>query len=115
MRVKRGNVAREKKKKILKRARGYRGAGHKLFKAAANIRVIKAGVKAYRDRRKKKYDMRHLWVERIKAGLIPHNINYSSFIHLLKKANIKVDRKILAELVVTDINAFNKIVEKVKA
>ena len=115
MRVKRGNVSREKKKKVLKRAKGYKGAGKKLFKAAANIRVIKAGVKAYRDRKKKKYAFKHLWMDRIKAGLEPHNISYSRFIDMLNKANVKVDRKIMAELVISDINAFNKIVEKVKA
>lgn len=115
MRVKRGNVARQKKKKILDRAKGYRGAGSKLFKASANSRVIKAGVHAYRDRRRKKRDLRGLWIQRIGAAVEAYNLSYSRFIGQLKKANVKLDRKILADLAVTDTETFKKIVEKVNA
>jgi large subunit ribosomal protein L20 len=113
MRVKRGNVARQKKKKILKRAKGYMGAGKKLFKAAANVRVIKAGVRAYRDRRKRKHDIRSLWIQRIGAALMPFSVSYSKFMGSMNKANIKLDRKILSDLAITDADTFKKIVEKV--
>ncbi len=115
MRVKRGNVARKKRKRILKLAKGYRGSGHRLYKGAARIRVIKAGLKSYRDRHRKKADMRGLWIQRIGAAVLPFGLSYSRFIGLLIKANIKIDRKILADLAVSDTAAFNKIVEKVKA
>ena len=115
MRVKRGNVARQKKKKIFKLAKGYRGKAKNLFKAAANVRVRKAGLKAYKDRRKMKHDMRALWIQRLSAALVAFDLSYSKFIGLLKKANVKLDRKILADLAVTDNAAFAAVVEKVKA
>lgn len=115
MRVKRGNVARQKKKKVFKRNKGYSGAGKKLFKASANVRAIKAGVKSYKDRRKKKRDFRALWIQRLGAALAPLGISYSVFIGKLKKANILLDRKILSDLAITDNAAFQKVVEKAKA
>lgn len=115
MRVKRGNVARQKKKKVFKLAKGYRGKAKNLFKAAANVRVRKAGLKQYKDRRKMKHDMRALWIQRLAAALVPFDVSYSKFIGLLKKANVKLDRKILADLAVTDNAAFAAVVEKVKA
>ena len=114
MRVTRGNVARNKKKKVFKQAKGYRGSGKKLFKAAANVTVLKGGVKAYFDRKRKKYAMKSLWMQRISAALQPNGISYSRFIDMLKKAEVRLDRKILADLAVTDMAAFNKVVEKVK-
>ena len=115
MRVKRGNVARQKKKKVFKRTKGFRGAGKKLFKASANVRAIKAGVKSYRDRRKKKSEFRALWIQRLSAALAPLGISYSRFIGGLKKANIKLDRKILSDLAITDNAAFQQIAAKAKA
>lgn len=115
MRVKRGNVARRKKKKVFKRTKGFTGAGKKLFKASANVRMIKAGVKAYRDRMKRKRAFRELWVQRLNAALDPLGLSYSVFIGRLKKNNIKLDRKILSDLAITDNAAFQKIVEKTNA
>ena len=115
MRVKRGNVARQKKKKIFKITKGMRGKAKNLFKAAANVRMRKGGVKAYRDRRKKKKEFRALWIQRISAGVVPFGLSYSRFIDKLNKANIKLDRKILAELAVADLDTFNKLIEKIKA
>ncbi|MDR2428995.1 MAG: 50S ribosomal protein L20 [Candidatus Margulisbacteria bacterium] len=114
MRVKRGNVARQKKKKVFKRTKGFRGAGKKLFKASANVRVIKAGVKAYRDRRKKKAEFRALWIQRLSAALAGLGLSYSKFIGGLKKANIQLDRKILADLAVADSAAFAQIAERAR-
>ncbi|MDR1997046.1 MAG: 50S ribosomal protein L20 [Candidatus Margulisbacteria bacterium] len=115
MRVKRGNVARQKKKKVFKRNKGYTGAGKKLFKASANARAIKAGLKSYRDRRRKKRDFRALWIQRLGAALEPLGLSYSVFIGRLKKANVRLDRKILSDLAIVDNAAFQQIVEKVKA
>jgi len=115
MRVKRGNVARKKKKKVFKRNKGFTGAGKKLFKASANARAIKAGLKSYRDRRKKKRDFRALWIQRLSAALEPLGMSYSVFIGRLKKNNIKLDRKILSDLAIADNAAFQQIVTKIKA
>lgn len=114
MRVRRGNVARKKRKKVLKLAKGYRGSGHRLYKAAARIRVIKAGLKSYRDRRKRKTDLRQLWIQRIGAAVQGFDLSYSSFINKLKKAKIIINRKILADIAVADPDTFKKIVEQVK-
>ena len=115
MRVKRGNVGRQRKKKTFKRTKGFRGAGKKLYKASANVRAIKAGVKAYRDRRKKKSEFRALWIQRLSAALQPLGLSYSRFIGGLKKANIKLDRKILSDLAITDNAAFQQIAAKAQA
>ncbi len=113
MRVTRGNAARKKRKKLLKQAKGYRGSGHRLYKGGARIRVTKAGVKSYRDRRKRKSDLRQLWIERLGAALESFGINYSTFINKLMKAKILLNRKILSDLAITDPETFKKIVEKV--
>jgi large subunit ribosomal protein L20 len=115
MRIKRGSVARSRRKKVLKLAKGFRGSGHRLFRVAAKMAIIKGGVKALQDRHKKKAAFKAIWSQRISAALNPFNISYSKFIGQLNKANVKLDRKILAELAVSDIDTFNKIVEKVKA
>jgi len=115
MRVKRGNVAKKKKKKVFKRNKGFTGAGKKLFKASANARAIKAGLKSYRDRRKKKRDFRALWIQRLSAALEPLGMSYSVFIGRLKKANIRLDRKVLSDLAIADNAAFQQIVTKIKA
>lgn len=113
-RVKRGVVSRRKHKKILKQAKGYYGARSRTIKVAKQA-VMKAGQYAYRDRRQKKRDFRGLWIIRINAGAREFGLSYSRFIAGLKKANIDIDRKILAELAVFDKNAFQALVENAKA
>ncbi len=110
MRVKRGNVARKRRKKILKLAKGFRGAGSKLFRTA-NQQVMKALRSAYRDRRRKKRDFRRLWIARINAATRAQGLRYSEFIDGLKKANIQLNRKMLARLAFLDPAAFTRVVE----
>jgi len=112
-RVKGGPRAHRKHKKVLKLAKGYRGTRSKLYKRA-NEAVIRAGEHAFAGRKKKKRDLRKLWITRINAALTPHDINYSRFIHGLKEAHIELDRKILAELAVKDPKAFEQVVSKAK-
>ncbi|BAQ64982.1 50S ribosomal protein L20 [Geminocystis sp. NIES-3709] len=109
-RVKRGNVARKRRNKILKLAKGFRGSHSKLFRTA-NQQVMKALRNAYRDRRKKKRDFRRLWIARINAAARLQGISYSQLINKLDKANIVLNRKILAQLAIQDADAFQKVVE----
>ncbi len=109
-RVKRGNVARKRRKKILKLAKGFRGSHSKLFRTA-NQQVMKALRNAYRDRRKKKRDFRRLWITRINAAARMQGISYSQLINKLDKANINLNRKVLAQLAIQDAEAFQKVVE----
>ncbi|NEO25662.1 MAG: 50S ribosomal protein L20 [Kamptonema sp. SIO4C4] len=109
-RVKRGNVARKRRKKILKLAKGFRGAHSKLFRTA-NQQVMKALRSAYRDRRKRKRDFRRLWIVRINAAARQNGISYSQLTGKLKSANIELNRKMLAQLAVADPDAFTKVVE----
>ncbi|BAW96960.1 ribosomal protein L20 [[Synechococcus] sp. NIES-970] len=113
-RVKRGNVARKRRKKILKLAKGFRGSHSKLFRTA-NQQVMKALRNAYRDRRKKKRDFRRLWIVRVNAAARLNGLSYSQLTGQLKKANIEINRKMLAELAVVDPQAFAKVVEAAKA
>ncbi len=108
MRVKRGYKARRRRKKVLKLAKGFRGGRSKLFRTAADA-VDKALMYAYRDRRARKRDFRRLWITRINAAARMNNISYSKLIHGLKLANVDIDRKVLAELAVSDPTAFTKI------
>jgi large subunit ribosomal protein L20 len=110
MRVKRGNVARKRHKKILKMAKGFRGSHSRLFRMA-NQQVMKALRNAYRDRRKKKRDFRRLWITRINAAARINGISYSQLIGKLKKSNIDINRKMLAQLAVIDPAGFAKVVE----
>ncbi|MBU1162881.1 MAG: 50S ribosomal protein L20 [Proteobacteria bacterium] len=110
MRVKRGFKANRRRKKILKLAKGYRGGRSKLFRTASNA-VDKALMYAYRDRKARKRDFRRLWIARINAATRMNNLSYSKFIHGLKLANIEIDRKVLAELAVSDPFGFAKIAE----
>jgi large subunit ribosomal protein L20 len=110
MRVKRGNVARKRHKKILKMAKGFRGSHSRLFRMA-NQQVMKALRNAYRDRRKKKRDFRRLWITRINAAARINGISYSQLIGKLKTANIDINRKMLAQLAVIDPAGFAKVVE----
>ena len=109
MRVKRGFKSRRRRKKILKLARGYRGGRSKLFRTAADS-VDKALMYAYRDRKARKRDFRRLWIARINAGARMNEMSYSKLINGLKRANVELDRKILAEMAVSDPATFSKVV-----
>jgi len=113
-RVKRGVVARRRHRKILNRAKGYYGARRKIYRVAKQA-VIKAGQYAYRDRRQKKRDFRRLWIARINAGARQHGLSYSRFMNGLKKADIAVDRKMLADLAVHDKAAFKALALKAQS
>ena len=113
-RVKSGVVARARHKKVLNKAKGYYGARSKLFKTAKQA-VIKAGQYEYRDRRQRKRQFRSLWITRINAAARLHNISYSRLINGLNKANIQVDRKVLADIAVHDPEAFGVIASAAKA
>lgn len=108
MRVKRGFKARRRRKKVLKLARGFRGGRSKLFRTAADS-VDKALMYAYRDRKARKRDFRRLWIARINAGARMNDLSYSKFIHGLKTAGVTLDRKVLADLAVSDPAAFSQI------
>jgi len=108
MRVKRGNVNRKKHKKILKQAKGFRGGLGTLYRSTHEA-VMRSMVYAYRDRRRKKRDFRQLWILRINAAARMLGLTYSQLMQGLKKANIALDRKILAELAVSDHDAFAKV------
>ncbi len=110
MRVKRGFKARRRRKKVLKLAKGYRGGRSKLFRTAADS-VDKALMYAYRDRKVRKRDFRKLWIARINAAARLNNLSYSKFMHGLKAAGIDLDRKVLAELAISDPPGFSKIAE----
>ena len=112
-RVKRGSTARQRRKKVLKAAKGYRGGQSKLFKTAS-IAVNRAGMYAYRDRRARKRDFRKLWIIRINAAARENGISYSRLMGGLQKAGIDLDRKILAEMAVNDASAFAQVVNTVK-
>ncbi|UCD87547.1 MAG: 50S ribosomal protein L20 [Desulfobacterales bacterium] len=108
MRVKRGIKARKRRKKVLKLAKGYRGGRSKLYRTAADV-VDKALRYAYRDRRARKRDFRRLWIARINAAARMNNLSYSRFIQGLKRTGVELDRKILAELAVSDPYAFSQL------
>ncbi len=108
MRIKRGFKARRRRKKVLKLAKGFRGGHSKLFRTAADT-VDRALMFAYRDRRARKRDFRALWIARINAGARMNDLTYSRFMHGLKTINVDLDRKVLAELAVSDPNAFSRL------
>ncbi|AMO68004.1 MAG: 50S ribosomal protein L20 [Zhongshania sp.] len=112
-RVKRGVTAHRRHKKILKQAKGYYGARSRIYRVAKQA-VIKAGQYAYRDRRAKKRVFRALWITRINAGSRANGLSYSRLIAGLKKADIALDRRVLADLAVHDKEAFAVIVERAK-
>lgn len=112
-RVKRGNVARKRRKKILKLAKGFRGTLSTNFRTA-NQKVMKALCNAYRDRRKRKRDFRRLWITRINAASRQNGLSYSQLIGHLKKADVQINRKMLAQLAVLDPDTFAKVVEVAK-
>ncbi len=112
-RVKRGVQARAKHKKVLDKAKGYYGARSRVYRVAHQA-VIKAGQYAYRDRRVKKRMFRSLWIVRINAAAAECGISYSRLINGLSKAEVAIDRKVLADLAVHDMAAFTKIADKAK-
>jgi large subunit ribosomal protein L20 len=113
-RVKRGVTARARHKKVLAQAKGYRGRRKNVYRIAKQA-VMKAGQYAYRDRRQRKRQFRALWIARINAAVRELGMNYSSFMAGLKRAQIDIDRKVLADLAVMDKPAFAKIASQVKA
>jgi large subunit ribosomal protein L20 len=110
MRVKRGFKARRRRKKVLKLAKGFRGGHSKLFRTAADT-VDRSLRYAYRDRRQRKRDFRRLWIARINAAARMNKLSYSKFMQGLKRARIDLDRKVLAELAISDPAGFAKIAE----
>ncbi len=112
-RIKRGVMANKRKKKVLKRAKGFEYASRKKYKGAKEA-LLKAGSYAYRDRRTKKRDMRRLWNIRINAAVRKFEQSYSEFIHALKVAKIDIDRKVLSDIAANNPEIFAKIVEKAK-
>ncbi len=113
MRIKRGVIKKKAHKKILKLAKGYKGVRSRRFKTA-NEAVMHAGKYAYRDRKQKKRDFRKLWIERINAAVRQFNLSYSKFINLLKKNNVKIDRKNLQLLAVENFEVFSKLIEQLQ-
>ncbi|MCX7960249.1 MAG: 50S ribosomal protein L20 [Burkholderiales bacterium] len=113
-RVKRGVTARARHKKVIARAKGYVGRRKNVFRVAKQA-VMKADQYAYRDRRNRKRDFRALWIARINAAVRELGLTYSAFMAGLKRANIALDRKVLADLAVTDRAAFERIASQAKA
>ena len=113
-RVKRGVIAGRRHKQVLAKAKGYYNARRKVYRTAKQA-VIKAGQYAYRDRKAKKRDFRGLWITRINAGARTFEMSYSRLMAGIKLAGLEIDRKMLADLAVHDLEAFGKIVEQAKA
>ena len=113
-RVKRGVQARARHKKILKKAKGYRGARSRVFRVAQQA-VTKAGQYAYRDRKVRKRQFRRLWIMRINAAARMNGMSYSKMMHGLKLANVDLDRKALAHLALHDADAFAKVADAARA
>jgi large subunit ribosomal protein L20 len=110
MRVKRGFKARHRRQKVLKLARGFRGGRSKLFRTAAGT-LDRALRYAYRDRKARKRDFRALWITRINAAARMNHLSYSKFMHGLKQAKVALDRKVLAELAISDPAGFAQIAQ----
>ena len=112
-RVKSGVQSRKRRKRVLKQAKGYFGAKHKLYKTAQE-QLFNSLAYSYRDRKARKRDFRKLWITRISAAAKNHDISYSRFINGLKKANIDLNRKMLSEMAIHDPEAFTKLVKTAK-
>ncbi len=110
MRIKKGVNAKKKHKKVLKLAKGFYGAKSKLYRSA-NEAVMRAQRSSYVGRKEKKRNFRRLWITRINAGARMYDMSYSKFMFGLKQAGVEIDRKILADLAMNDINAFKDLVE----
>ncbi|MBE5746045.1 MAG: 50S ribosomal protein L20 [Clostridiales bacterium] len=113
MRIKRSNNALKKRRKVLKAAKGYWGTHSKLYRVAKQS-VMKAQSHAYIGRKNKKRDFRTLWIARINAACRMYDISYSKFMHGLKVANINLNRKVLSEMAISDVEAFKLLVETAK-
>lgn len=113
-RIKGATMTRKRRNKVLKLAKGYYGSKSRLFKTAKQA-VMKSGQYAYIGRKQKKRDFRRLWITRISAGCKLNGMNYSTFINGLKKAEINLNRKMLAEIAVSDPAAFTELTNKAKA
>lgn len=113
-RARSGKISRNRHKKVLKLAKGFRGRAKNCFRIAIE-KVEKALQYAYRDRKARKRDMRSLWIQRINAAVREHGLTYSVFMNGLKKSNIDIDRKILADMAAQDSNGFAEIIQKAKA
>jgi large subunit ribosomal protein L20 len=113
-RVKTGPTTRKRRKKWLKRAKGYWGAKSKLYKTA-RLQVMKAGQSAYRERKRKKRTYRSLWIVRINAALKPYDLSYSKFIHNLIIKGVELDRKALSELAIRNPEEFKALVDLANA
>jgi large subunit ribosomal protein L20 len=113
-RVKRGVAAHRRHKRILRRAKGYYGARHRLVKTAREA-VEKAWRYAYRDRKQRKREFRALWIARINAAAREHGLSYSRFMHGLAEAGVEIDRKNLADLAVSDAEAFGELAKLAKS
>ena len=113
VRVKRGVQSIRRHKKILNRAKGYYGARSRVYRVAVQA-VTKAGQYAYRDRRNKKRSFRRLWIARINAGARQNGLSYNRFINGLKRANIEIDRRVLADIAMHDAKAFTALTEQAK-
>lgn len=112
-RVKGGTVSRARRKKVLNRAKGYFGSKHRLYKTAQE-QLMHSGVYSFNGRKKNKGNFRKLWITRINAACRMNNISYSKFIDGLNKAGVEINRKMLSELAIQDMNEFNKLVEVAK-
>lgn len=112
-RVKRGNVARKRRKQVLNLASGFRGSSSKLFRTAQQ-RTMKALSYSYRDRQQKKREFCGLWITRLNAAARSHGLNYSEFRHELKKAGIQINRKVLSQVALRDQHAFEQLVSLIK-
>lgn len=112
-RVKGGTVTRRRRKRVLKLAKGYRGAKHIQFKVAKD-QVMKSGLYAFSDRRNRKGEFRRLWIARINAAARMNGLSYSKLMHGLKEAGIDMNRKMLADLAVNDADAFKALAEEAK-
>ena len=109
-RVKRGYVARKRRKKVLKMTKGFRGSSSVLFRTA-NQRNMKALKYSYRDRRRRKREVRSLWISRINNATRNYNLNYNEFIHKLKQLNISINRKWLSQLAIRDSQVFYELIK----
>lgn len=113
MRTTKGAARTQAKKRLFKKAKGYRGGRSKLLRTVKET-LLRAGAFAFRDRRVRKRDFRRLWITRLTAACRARDLRYSEFIHGLSKANIELDRKMLSEMAIHDPVAFDKVVEEVK-
>ena len=113
MRTTKGAARNQAKRRLFRKAKGYRGGRNNLLRTVKET-LIRAEAYAFRDRRARKRDFRRLWITRINAACRQRDIRYSEFIHGLKKANIELDRKMLSEMAIQDPAAFDKVVEEAK-